>query len=103
MLDPKMILDFINIWCENPKTPLDTLNILPGPHHMIVDFIGSERYRIDQARQVKKQIYKKQGEFKKRMNVASVEEFAACKEEIRHLDEDFSKRADFCFKAGDRL
>lgn len=65
---------------------------------MIVDFIGSERYRIDQARQVKKQ-----GEFKKRMNVASVEEFAACKEEICHLDEDFSKRADFCFKAGDRL
>jgi hypothetical protein len=37
--DPKKILDFIDIWCKKPDTPLDDLDLPPAPSHVLSSFI----------------------------------------------------------------
>ena len=46
LLDPKKLLDFTEIWCTNPETPLDDLNLPPGLSHMISSFILNEKNKI---------------------------------------------------------
>ena len=58
LLDPKKILDFIEIWRKDPNTPLPNFNLTPGPSHMLNAYIGEEKWKFQQARQVKKAQYK---------------------------------------------
>ena len=54
MLDPKKILDFIDLWHNDPNTPLPELNLTPGQSHMLTAFIGEEKWKFEKARQLKK-------------------------------------------------
>ena len=67
LLDPKKLLDFIDIWCTNLDTPLADLNLPPGPSHMISSFILNENYKTAQAKLVHKQIVQKEKEMRKNM------------------------------------
>jgi hypothetical protein len=67
LLDPKKILDFIEIWCKKPDTPLDDLDLPPGPSHVLSSFILAEKHKIAQAKLVRKQQLQKQKELKKNM------------------------------------
>jgi hypothetical protein len=60
MLDPKKILDFIDIWHKDPNTPLPDFNLTPGQSHMLTTFIGEEKWKFEKARQAKKAQYKKE-------------------------------------------
>ena len=42
LLDPKKILDFIDLWHNDPNTPLPELNLTPGQSHMLTAFIAEE-------------------------------------------------------------
>ena len=55
LLDPKQLLDFIDIWFTKPDTPLDELNLPPSPSHVLSSFILDEKHKIAQAKLVKKQ------------------------------------------------
>ena len=67
LLDPKKLFDFINIWCTNPKTHLDDLNQPPSPSHMMSSFILNEKYKIAQAKLVRKQKVQQEKELRKDM------------------------------------
>ena len=52
-MDPKVLLDYINIWYEDPNTPLDDLKLPPGISHMVATFINEAKWKEQQAKQVK--------------------------------------------------
>ncbi|KAI4996285.1 hypothetical protein ZWY2020_048051 [Hordeum vulgare] len=52
-MDPKVLLDYINIWYEDPNTPIDDLKLPPGISHMVATFINEAKWKEQQARQAK--------------------------------------------------
>ncbi|KAI5015507.1 hypothetical protein ZWY2020_056897 [Hordeum vulgare] len=42
-MDPKVLLDYINIWYDDPNTPIDDLKLPPGISHMVATFINETK------------------------------------------------------------
>ena len=42
LLDPKLILDYIDLWHKDPNTPMPDFKLTPGQSHMLIAFIGEE-------------------------------------------------------------
>ncbi|KAI4999553.1 hypothetical protein ZWY2020_004142 [Hordeum vulgare] len=55
-MDPKVLLDYINIWYEDPHTPLDDLKLPPGISHMVATFINEAKWKEQQAKQAKDEL-----------------------------------------------
>ena len=54
MLDPKLILDFIDLWHKVPSTPLSEMNLTPGQSHVLTAFIEEEKWKFEEGRRLKK-------------------------------------------------
>ena len=39
LLDPKLILDYIDLWHKDPNTPMPDFKLTPGQSHMLTAFI----------------------------------------------------------------
>ena len=52
-MDPKVLLDYINIWYEDPNTPIDDLKLPPGISHMVDTFINEAKWKEQQVKQAK--------------------------------------------------
>ncbi|KAI4993377.1 hypothetical protein ZWY2020_007690 [Hordeum vulgare] len=52
-MDPKVLLDYINIWYEDPNTLLDDLKLPLGISHMVATFINEAKWKEQQAKQAK--------------------------------------------------
>ncbi|KAI4984013.1 hypothetical protein ZWY2020_040866 [Hordeum vulgare] len=52
-MDPKVLLDFINVWYEDPNTPIDDLKLPPGVSHMVATFINEAKWKEQKAKQAK--------------------------------------------------
>ena len=50
MLDPKVVLDFIDVWYQNPQTPIDDLKLPPGTSHVLIMFITKEKWKFEKAK-----------------------------------------------------
>ena len=59
LLDPKLILDFIDLWHKDPNMALPEMNLTPGQSHVLTHFIEEEKWKYEQGRQLKKAQYKK--------------------------------------------
>ncbi|KAI5001009.1 hypothetical protein ZWY2020_010968 [Hordeum vulgare] len=64
-LDPKVLLNFIDLWYDDPNTPIDDLKLPPGLSHMVTSFVNEEKWKDQQAKKtrvvkVKKEKYLKQ-------------------------------------------
>jgi hypothetical protein len=96
MLDPRKILDFIDLWHKNPNTPLPELNLTPGQSHILTAFINEEKWKFEKARQVKKAQYKKEHFLKNNVVKMSPEELVTMQAEIKALSDEFhAYRADW--------
>ena len=42
LLDPKLILDYIDVWHKDPNTPMPYFKLTPGQSHMLAHFIQEE-------------------------------------------------------------
>ena len=51
MMDPKVILDFINLWYDNPQTPIDDLKLPPRLSYLLTSFINEEKWKMQKAKQ----------------------------------------------------
>ena len=60
LLDPKLILDFIDLWHKDANTPLPEMKVTPGQSHVLTAFIEEEKWKFEEGRRVKKAQYKKQ-------------------------------------------
>ena len=65
MLDPKLILDFIDLWHKDPNTPLPEMNLTPCQSHVLTAFIDEEKWKFEKGSQLKKAQYKKERYLKK--------------------------------------
>ncbi|KAI4990013.1 hypothetical protein ZWY2020_038376 [Hordeum vulgare] len=52
-MDPKVLLDFINVWYEDPNTHIDDLKLPPGDSHMVATFINEAKWKEQKAKQAK--------------------------------------------------
>ena len=60
LLDPRAILDYIDLWHKDPNTPMPDFNLTPGQSHMLTHFITEEKWKFEKARQIKKAQFKKE-------------------------------------------
>ncbi|XP_044967755.1 uncharacterized protein LOC123427702 isoform X2 [Hordeum vulgare subsp. vulgare] len=54
MLEPRVMLDFIDVWYQNPQTPIDDLKLPPGPSHVLMTFIDQEKWKVEKAKRATK-------------------------------------------------
>ena len=54
LLDPRAILDYIDLWHKDPDTPMPDFHLTPGQSHMLTHFIQEEKWKFEKARQIKK-------------------------------------------------
>ena len=76
LLDPKLILDYIDLWHKDPNTPIPDFKLTPGQSHMLTAFIGEEKWKFEKARQLKKAQYKKEHFLKKNVVKMTTDELA---------------------------
>lgn len=83
LLDPKKILDFIDLWHKDPNAPMPELGLNPRQSHMVTAFIAEEKWKYDQARVTKKAQYKKQRYLKDNVLSLSPEQLLALQADIK--------------------
>ena len=54
LLDPRKILDYIDLWHKDSNTPIPDFHLTPGQNHMLSHFITEEKWKFEKARQIKK-------------------------------------------------
>ena len=89
LLDPKLMLDFIDLWHKDPATPLPEMDLTPGQSHVLTAFIEEEKWKFEKARQIKKAQYKKERFLKKNVVSMTTEELVTIQSEINKLNDVF--------------
>ena len=89
LLDPKLILDYIDDWHKDPNTPLPDFKLTPGQSHMLTHFIQEEKWKFEKARQIKKAQYKKEKFLKNNVITMTTDELVKIQSEIKTLSDDF--------------
>src|SRR3954467_3608399 len=89
LLDPREILDYIDIWHKDPNTPLPDFKLTPGQSHMLTHFIQEEKWKYDQARAIKKSQYRKEKLLKQNVVKMNTDELLKMQAEIKSLSAKF--------------
>ena len=89
LLDPKLILDYIDDWHKDPNTPLPDFKLTPGQNHMLTHFIQDEKWKFEKARQIKKAQYKKEKFLKNNVVTMTTDELVKIQSKIKTLSDDF--------------
>ncbi|KAI5012034.1 hypothetical protein ZWY2020_024168 [Hordeum vulgare] len=84
-LDPKEVLDFIDIWHEDPNTPIDDLKLPPGVSHMVASFINEAIWKDQQAKQARLAKIKKEKFLKQNLLNMSLEKLVSTHAELKPL------------------
>ena len=91
LLDPKLILDFIDLWHKDPNTPLPEMNLTPGQIHVLTAFIEEEKWKFEEGRRLKKSQYKKQCYLKDNVLTLTPKQLIALQTEIKQLSDEFNR------------
>ena len=90
LLDPKLILDYIDLWHKDPNTPMPDFKLTPGQRHMLTHFISEEKWKYEKARQLKKAQYRKEKFLKNNVVSMTTDELVKIQSEIKVLSDDFN-------------
>ncbi|KAI5015695.1 hypothetical protein ZWY2020_057085 [Hordeum vulgare] len=93
-MDPKVLLDYINIWYEDPNTSLDDLKLPPGISHMVATFINEAKWKEQQARQAKVAKIKKEKFLKQNLLKLTPDALVSTQAELKKLTNKYSKLSD---------
>ena len=44
-----MILEYIDVWHKDPNTPMPDFKLTPGQNHVLIAFIGEEKWKYEKA------------------------------------------------------
>ena len=91
LLDPKTMLNFIDIWHQDPYTLIDDLNLPPGPSHVLTAFIGEEKWKYEKARKAKKAQYKKERFMKNNVLNLTPDQLVSIQKDIKGLSDEFDR------------
>ena len=90
LLDPKLILDYIDLWHKDPNTPMPHFKLTPGQSHMLTHFISEEKWKYEKDRQLKKAQYRKEKFLKNNVVSMTTDELVKLQSEIKVLSDDFN-------------
>ena len=90
LLDPKKILDYIDLWHKDPNTPMPDLPLTPGQSHMLTHFITEEKWKFEKARQIKKAQFRKEKFLRKNVVKMTTDELIKIQSEIKALSDNFN-------------
>ncbi|KAI5012090.1 hypothetical protein ZWY2020_024224 [Hordeum vulgare] len=93
-MDPKVLLDYINIWYEDPNTPLDDLKLPPGISHMVATFINEAKWKEQQAKQAKVAKLKNEKFLKQNLLNLTPDALVSTQAELKTLTYKYSKLSD---------
>ncbi|KAI4981941.1 hypothetical protein ZWY2020_022433 [Hordeum vulgare] len=93
-MDSKVLLDYINIWYEDPNTPLDDLKLPPGISHMVYTFINEAKWKEQQAKQAKVAKLKKEKFLKHNLLSLTPDALVSTQAELKNLTDKDSKLSD---------
>ena len=54
LLDPRKILDYIDLWHKDPNTPMPDFHLTPGQSHMLTHFITEEKWKFERQERSRK-------------------------------------------------
>src|SRR3954466_9468105 len=91
LLDPRAILDYIDLCHKDPNTPMPDFKLTPGQSHMLTHFIQEEKWKYDRARQIKKSQYRKEKLLRKNVLRMKPEELIKMQADIKTLIDDFDE------------
>ena len=89
LLDPRAILDYIDLWHKDPNTPMPDFKLTPGQSHMLTHFITEEKWKFEKARQIKKAQFRKEKFLKKNLVNMTTDELVIMQAEIKALSDEF--------------
>src|SRR4051812_31443346 len=89
LLDPRAILDYIDLWHKDPNTPMPDFKLTPGQSHMLTHFIQEEKWQYDQARAIKKTQYREEKLLKQNVVKMNPDELIKMQAEIKALSAKF--------------
>src|ERR1041385_3761787 len=91
LLDPKKILEYIEIWSVKPDTPLDYLDIPKDIKFYVQQFLINEIHQRDLQKQLKAQLKKVQSDFKKKpVTDITPQEFIEHQCEVQRLNTEYA-------------
>ena len=90
ILDPKAILDYIDLWHKDPNTPMPDFHLTPGQIHMLTHFISEKKWKFEKARQIKKAQFRKEKFLKNNVVKMTPDELLTIQSEIKALSDDFN-------------
>jgi len=104
LLDPKKILEYIEIWAVKPDTPLDDLDIPKNIKFYVQQFLINEIHHRDLKTQLSKQLAKVHRVFRKKP-VANVttEEFVAYQAEVQRVTAEYDAKCSYIGKTKERM
>ncbi|KAI5005669.1 hypothetical protein ZWY2020_032912 [Hordeum vulgare] len=93
-MDPKVLLDYINIWYEDPNTPPYDLKLPLCISHMVATFINEAKWKEQQAKQAKLAKLKKEKFLKQNLLNLTPNALVSTQVELKTLTKKYSKLSD---------
>ena len=90
LLDPRVILDYIDLWHKDPNTHMPDFHLTAGQSHMLTHFISEEKWKFEKARQIKKAQFRKEKFLRKKVVKMTTDELLKIQSEIKALSDDFN-------------
>ncbi|KAI4993916.1 hypothetical protein ZWY2020_008229 [Hordeum vulgare] len=93
-MDPKVLLDFINVWYDDPNTPIDDLKLPPDISHMVATFINEAKWKEMQAKQAKAAKLKKEKFLTQNLLNLTPDALVSTQVELKTLIDEYTKLSD---------
>ncbi|KAI5013439.1 hypothetical protein ZWY2020_034551 [Hordeum vulgare] len=93
-MDPKVMLDYINVWYDDPNTPIDDLKLPPGISHMVSTFINEAKWKETQGKQAKAAKLKKEKFPRQNLLSLTPDALVSIQEELKTLTDKYTKLSD---------
>src|SRR3954467_6411270 len=104
LLDPKKILEYIEIWSVKPDTPLDDLDIPKDIKFYVQQFLINEIHQRDLQKQLKAKLKKVLSDFKKKpITEVTPKEFIEHQCEVQCLNTEFAANRAYIGKSKERM
>ncbi|KAI4984342.1 hypothetical protein ZWY2020_057661 [Hordeum vulgare] len=89
-LEHKVVLNFIDLWCEDPNTPIHDLKLPPRLSHMVTSFISETKWKDQQEKQARAAKVKKEKYLKQNILNQTREKLASTQEEMKTLTDKYT-------------
>ncbi|KAI4994575.1 hypothetical protein ZWY2020_034216 [Hordeum vulgare] len=87
-------MDFINVWYEDPNTPIDDLKLPPSLSHMVATFINEAKWKEQQAKQAKVAKLKKEKFLKQNLLNLTPQALVSTQAELKTMSDKYTRLSD---------